>query len=85
MLRPPVWPRRDVDPQELIREIEEDPLAQFVWSVSYAVPRALRKLSGAVGPLLTIPRRLRTLLETIAAARRTRKSWEYDGSKPNEC
>ncbi len=33
MLRPPIWPRRDVDPQDLIREIEEDPLAQFVWSL----------------------------------------------------
>ncbi len=85
MLQPPVWPRRDVDPQELIREIEEDPLAQFVWSLPYAVPKALRKLSGAVRPFLTIPRRLRTLLEVTTAARRTGKNWEYDGSRPKEC
>ncbi len=85
MLRPPVWPRRDVDPQELIREVEEDPFAQFVWSLPYAVPKRIRKLTEAVDQLRAIPRRLRTLLETIAAARRTRKSWEYDGSRPKEC
>ncbi len=85
MLRPPVWPRRDVDPQELIREVEEDPLAQFVWSLPYAVPKKLRKLSGGVRQLLMTPRRVRTWLEATTTAKKTGKSWEYDGSKPNEC
>ncbi len=85
MLRPPVWPRRDVDPQELIREVEEDPLAQFVWSLPYVVPKKLRILSGAVRQFLAIPRRLRTLLEVTTAAKKTGKSWEYDGSRPKEC
>lgn len=52
MTLPPPRPPRKIDPEDLIREIEDDPLTQFVWSIRPRTLCAIRKLAAMFRRLL---------------------------------
>jgi hypothetical protein len=44
MLRP-LLPPPDIDPEDLIREIEDDPLSRFAWSIVPKTALGMRRIS----------------------------------------
>jgi hypothetical protein len=51
MFLPPPKP----DPEDVIREVENDPLSQFVWSLAPSTRKFVRNLSDIIGRLLVKP------------------------------
>lgn len=52
MAQPPHnWP--NLDPDELIKDIEDDPASQLVWSVSAVISRSIARTRGFIQRLST--------------------------------
>jgi|GEM_PF-3472692 len=51
----PLLPPPKIDPQELIREIEDEPLSQFVWDLIPAISKAVHKFSVMTGQSFAKP------------------------------
>jgi hypothetical protein len=52
---PPPRHQPKVDPEELIRQIENDPVSQFVWDIVPEMSKAIRKISESIRPSLAKP------------------------------
>ncbi len=50
----PVLPPRKTDPEEVIREIEDDPMTQFVWDL---IPKLANAVQGLKPPVDEIQRK----------------------------
>lgn len=54
MIVPPRFPNKP-DPEDIIREIEEDPLTEIVWSLPAAIRTVRRSLARLVRHIPAVP------------------------------
>ena len=57
MLLMPLRRACETDPEDVIREIEDDRLSQFVWSLAPAMRKAANRLSDSLSNLFRRPLR----------------------------
>ena len=86
---PPVHPKK-TDPENLIREIEDDPLTQLVWSFPNAVHQALHYVSAALQRSPSMARRTQGSLQTAMTAStqvslKTREQDSCEGNNSFDC
>ena len=54
---PPILPQK-TEPEDLIREIEDDPLTQFVWTRAPEMAQSIRQFSGKIRRWAAAPNHL---------------------------
>ncbi|HLU09541.1 MAG TPA: hypothetical protein VK003_07725 [Oceanobacillus sp.] len=55
MTLPPPRPPRNIDPEDLIRQIEDDALTQWVWSIKPKTAKIVHDIFGSIRRLFTPP------------------------------